>query len=52
MKNHTITVRVSEETYKHLQKLAKVNKCTVSEVIRWKVEMPKTLREVRETTIR
>lgn len=47
MKNKVITVRVNEETYKHLQKQARVNKCTVSEVIRWKIEMPKTLRELR-----
>lgn len=52
MKGKTISIRISEETYNHLQKLAKVNKCTVSEVIRWKIEKPKSFKELRETTIR
>lgn len=52
MKNKTIQIRISEETYKYLQKLAKVNNSTVSEVVRWKIEKPKTFKELRETTIR
>lgn len=44
MKSKTIQIRISEETYKYLQKLAKVNNSTVSEVVRWKIEKPKPLR--------
>lgn len=50
--NRQICIRVSEETYKYLEKLAKVNKCTISEVVRWKIEKPKTFKELRKTTIR